>query len=440
MRIATAGLVGSLAMSVACGNGGTDGEPPRDGGMAMEGAEMPMEGRTPGMEMGEMAGMSMGDGPITITSRQAALAGVTFAVAREAPLARTLRAVAAVVPDERRRGIVSARIDGWVERLHVNETGRRIEAGEPLLELYSPDLVTAQEELLLARRLARTGAGDSLVAAARRRLALWDISEAQIAELERTGEVRRALTLRSAFPGHVLEKHVTEGQRIHAGDDLFLVADLSTVWIEPAIYERDLPLVRVGQPAEATFEALPGRRFAGRVTFIHPTLEERTRTARVRLEIPNPDYALKPMMYGTVRIRATGPPGVEVPLTAVLPTGERDLAFVFREGGVVPTEVTVGDRGDTAIVVLDGIVPGDTVIASATFLFDSESSLAAAMKGIMLNMGMGLDMGGMDMGEMDMGGMETGEMEGMTGDEMPMPPAPPSVPDSAGGEQRGEAR
>jgi len=396
---------------------------------ASDSAPMVMSERD--MESGAPMDMQMESGSagsrIRITSRQASLAGVTFAVAQNAALTRTVRAVATVVPDERRLGIVSARVDGWVEQLHVNETGRWIAAGEPLLELYAPDLVTAQEELLLAMRLGGTSAGDSLVAAARRRLAYWDISEEQIAQVEKTGAARRTLTLRSAFSGHVLEKLVIEGQRIRAGEDLFRVADLSSVWIEPAIFERDLPLIRTGQTAEITFEALPNQRFEGRLTFIHPVLDPQTRTVRVRLELANPGYRIKPMMYATVRIETTAPPAVIVPLTAVLPTGGRDLAFIVRGNEVVPREVVVGDRGDTELTVLAGIAAGDTVVASATFLFDSESSLAAAMQGIMLNMGMGLDMGGMDMGGMDMGDMDMdrGDMGGMdmdgmdTGDDMP---------------------
>lgn len=359
--------------------------------------------------------MAMAAEPIRISPRQAALAGVTFAVAREAPLERTVRAVAMVVPNERGLGMVNARVMGWVERLYVNETGSRVRAGEPLLDLYSPDLVRAQEELLIAHRLRGKTGADSLIAAARRRLALWDISEDQITELERTGVVRRTMTLRSPYRGHVIEKNVIEGQMVRPGDVLFRIADLSTVWIEPAIFEQDVPWVRVGQPAEVVFEALPGEVRHGRVTFIHPTLETRTRTLRVRVEVPNPDLLIKPGMYGTVRIRAAGPAGVLVPLTAVLPTGERDLAFVVRGGGVMPAEVTTAQSGDAELLVTDGLAPGDTVVASATFLFDSESNLAAAMKGIMLNMGMGLDMGGMEMGDMEMGGMP------MEGEGMPAP-------------------
>jgi RND family efflux transporter MFP subunit len=355
-------------------------------------------------EMEGSEGMAMeAGGPFRVTARQVALAGATFAVAREGPLERTIRAVAMAVPNERALGVVNARVMGWVEKLHVNETGRWVREGEPLLELYSPDLVTAQEELLLARSFAAEAGAESLLTAARRRLKLWNISDDQIAELERTGEVRRTLTLRSAYTGHVLEKHVIEGQMVRPGDKLFKIADLSTLWIEPAIFEQDISWVRAGAPAAITFDALPAHTFEGRVTFTYPTLDALTRTLKVRVEIRNHDFLLKPNMYGTVRIRSTGPRGVLVPLTAVLPTGERDLAFVIRSGKVTPSEVVVANRGDGEVLVTRGVAVGDTVVASATFLFDSESNLAAAMKGIMLNMGMGLDMGGMQMGDMPMG-------------------------------------
>lgn len=375
-----------------------------------------MEGMQ-GME--GMAGMNMGgDGVIRVSTRQAALAGVTFAVAREAPVERTVRAVAMAVPNERGLAIVNARVSGWIEELHAEETGRFVRRGEPLLELYAPELVTAQEELLLAKRLAGITGGDSIVAATRRRLALWDIAEEEIAAIERSGQVRRRLTIRAPASGHILEKHVIEGQMIRAGDRLFKIADLSTIWIEPAIFETDIPLVRVGQRAQVTFEALPGHLIEGRLTFIYPELDMKTRTLRVRVEVPNPGLLIKSMMYGAVRIRADGPRGVTVPLGAVLPTGTRDLAFVVRQGGVVPTEVVVGTRGDSTILVADGLAPGDTVVSSATFLFDSESQLAAAMAGIMLNMGMGLDMGGMQMEGMEMPGMQPAEPDSMPGMQM----------------------
>ena len=352
-------------------------------------------------------GMDMGGGPITITGRQASLAGVSFAVVREAELDRTVRAVATVVPDERRIGIVNTRVGGWIELLYADETGRHIQIGEPLFELYAPDLLTAQEELLLALRLGDLQGAGSMVAGARRRLARWGIADSLITAIERTGTVRETLTILSPFSGHILDKFVLVGERIEAGQDLYRIADLSTVWIEARIFEQDAYLVAVGQPAEVTFEARPGSPYQGRVSFLYPTLDADTRTLRVRIEVPNPTGEIRPMMYATVRIRARTPRGTIVPLTAVLPTGNRDLAFVVRGGGIVPVPVTVGMRGDSTILVIDGLSVGDTIVASATFLFDSESSLAAAMAGIMLDMGMGLDMGGMEMGDMDVGSEDT---------------------------------
>jgi len=402
----------SLVVLLAACDGAGSGEQGQQGPdtapdpmAGMEGMQGPQDTTVTGdMNMG-------GDRLIRITTRQAALAGVTFAVAREAPIERTVRAVAMAVPNERGLGIVNARVGGWVEKLHANETGRLVRAGEPLLELYAPELVTAQEELLLAKRLAGVNGGDSIVAAARRRLVLWDIAEDEIAAIEATGQVRRRLTIRSAYAGHILEKTVIEGQSVRAGERLFRIADLSTIWIEPAIFENDIPVVRVGQRAQVTFDALPSHVFEGRVTFIHPELDMRTRTLRVRVEMANHDFLVKAMMYGAVRISADGPRGVTVPHGAVLPTGNRDLAFVVRQGGIVPTEVVVGTWGDSTVLVADGLAAGDTVVASATFLFDSESQLAAAMAGIMLNMGMGLDMGGMQMEGMEMPGADTGQVK-----------------------------
>lgn len=379
-------VLAAALLLIGCAEGGTREDP------ASQSAATAMDGT-------DMGGMQTGGGPMRITARQASLAGVSYAIVRSAELDRTVRAVATVVPDESRMGIVNARVGGWIERLHANETGRRVEAGEALFELYAPDLITAQEELLLAARLSEVPGAGSMVEAARRRLELWGISDSLITEIERAGEARRTLTIFSPFAGHILEKHVIEGQHIEAGEPLYRIADLSKVWIEPEIFEQDIGLLATGQPVEIVFEAIPGRRYQGRVTFMYPTLDPATRTLRVRVEVPNPRGEIRPMMYATVLIRARSPRGTIVPLTSVLPTGDRDLAFVVRGGGIQPVEVTVGLRGDSTLLVTDGLTPGDTVVASATFLFDSESNLAAAMAGIMLDMGMGLDMGGMDMGD-----------------------------------------
>lgn len=410
MRYAT---VVAAALLTACAP--RDGGPVRADSAPSDMADMPGMEHMPGMAMDADSAQ-----PIHVTPRQASIAGVTFAVARTAPVERTVRAVATAMTSERGQVLVNARVSGWVERLFANETGRFVRRGEPLLELYAPELVSGQEELMLATKLPVAAGRDSLVASARRRLSLWDISTDQIERLERTGAVQRRLTIGAPASGHLVEKDVLEGQMVRPGDRLFKIADLSTIWVEPAVFESDIAHVRIGQAAEITFDALPGRTFSGRVTFLHPALDPNTRTLRVRVEIPNTDGAIRPMMYGMVRIQAAGPSGVTVPLQAILPTGTRNLAFLVRQGAIVPVDVVVGARGDSTVVVAQGIAAGDTVVASSAFLFDSESQLAEAMKGIMLNMGMGLDMGGMKMDGME--GMDMpGMADSMPGMKMPAP-------------------
>jgi membrane fusion protein, copper/silver efflux system len=292
-------------------------------------------------------------------------------------------------------------VDGWVERLYVDFTGQAVVVGDPLLAIYSPMLVTAQEELLLAKRLTNDVAAgtpdavrgaNELLGSARRRLAYWDIRERDIAEIERTGDVRRTLTLRAPVGGVVVEKLVLSGQRIMAGETLYRVADLSVVWVEGEVFEQDLPTVRTGLPVTAEFEAFPGERWSGRITYIYPTLDPDTRTARVRLELPNPEKRLKPGMYATFLF--TSPrrgDALSVPRSAVLSTGERSLVFVRRtDGRLEPRTVRVGVAAGDRVEVLAGLTAGETVVASATFLIDAESNLGSALGG------MG-DMPGMDM-------------------------------------------
>jgi Cu(I)/Ag(I) efflux system membrane fusion protein len=285
---------------------------------------------------------------------------------------------------------VSPRIDGWVERLYVDYTGRAVRAGEPLLAIYSPMLVAAQEELLLARRLARDVAGgtedaargaDDLVAAARRRLALWEIPESEIARIESAGEARRTLTLRAPSSGVVTQKRVVAGQRVMAGDALFEIVDLGTVWVEGDVYEQDLARIRVGQLVVAELHALPGEQLEGRVDYVYPTLDPETRTARIRVSLPNPALRLKPGMAATLHVLdAADTPVLGVPRSAVLSTGERDLVFVRRaDGKLEPREVAVGASGADRVEILRGLAPGETVVASATFLVDAESNLGAAV-------------------------------------------------------------
>jgi membrane fusion protein, copper/silver efflux system len=291
---------------------------------------------------------------------------------------------------------VNARVMGWVERLYADYMGKHVRKGDALLAVYSPELVSAQEEYLSARRL-----GDaSLTAAARRRLDLWNIPEDQIDSLERTGKARRTIVLRAPMAGEIAEKMVTDGQAVQAGENLFLIADRSVLWVALAVYEMDARSLRIGAPVSVAVDAQPGTAYEGRITFIHPTVDEKTRTLTARAEVVNKDGALRPGMYATALIRPAAAKALTVPTGAVLPTGTQNLVFVNRgDGQFTPRAVEVGVHGDSLVEVVRGLKPGDEVIASATYLLDSESNLGAAMQGLMLQMGMGLNMGGMQMGE-----------------------------------------
>ena len=339
-------------------------------------------------------------GPVTLTAEDARRIGVTYAPVTASLFGKEVRTVAQVTFDETSVKSISPKIDGWVEQLIVNATGQYVSRGQPLLTIYSPMLVTAQEELILAKRLqgdvaaadadARNSAS-SLLASARRRLAYWDIPASEIAEIERRGEVRKTLTLRAPAGGFVLEKNVLAGQKIMGGEALYKVADLSTVWLEGEVFEQDLAAVRAGQTVRITLEALPGAQRTGRIAYIYPTLNPDTRTVRIRVVVPNQDLRLKPGMYATIRIAGTERSNVvTVPRGAVLSTGERSIVFVRDAGGELsPREVSLGTSSDDRIEVLRGLTPGETVVASATFLIDAESNLGKALGG------MG-DMPGMD--------------------------------------------
>jgi Cu(I)/Ag(I) efflux system membrane fusion protein len=372
-------LLGALWLAAAC----------RD--RATPGAGQPAE--TTGMEA--MEGMTMGAdsaGGVPIDRQAAPGLGITFARATLRPVRQTVRLVGTLTYAEPRRAYVNARVNGWVEGLYADYLGKPVRAGDSLLAIYSPELVSAQEEYLAARRL-----GDStLVAAARRRLELWDVPADQIDALTRRSRAERTLLLRASRSGEIAEKMVIEGQAVRAGDNLFLIADRGVVWVEVAVFEMDARTVRVGSAVEVTVDAAPGRAYQGRVTFIHPQVDDATRTLTARVEVRNHDGRLRPGMYATAQITPAATATLSVPLEAVLPTGERNLVFVNRgDGHFVPRDVIVGARGDSLIEIVRGLEAGDEVIASATYLLDSESNLAAAIQGIMLQMGMGLDMGGM---------------------------------------------
>ncbi len=331
--------------------------------------------------------------PVMLTPEQAQRIGVTYAVATVGPLEREVRTVGQITYDETRLHVITPKIDGYVERLLVNATGQPVAMGQALLTIYSPMLVQAQEELLLAKRLTRDVAAAStdaqrsaadLLESSRRRLAYWDIPAAEVAAIEESGTVRRTLTLRSPAAGYVLEKNVVAGQRIMAGETLYQVADLRSVWVEGEVFEQDLAQVHVGQMVHADLQALPGDHRMGRIGYIYPTVSSETRTVRVRVVLANADLQLKPGMYATLRIMGGArTQALTVPRGAVLSTGERHVVFV-REGNgqLAPREVALGLTNDTRVEVLRGLSAGDTVVASATFLVDAESNLGKALGGM----------------------------------------------------------
>lgn len=317
--------------------------------------------------------------------------GVRLSDVVRGPLVTTVRTVGFVDYDETSLATVTTKVDGWIEALYVDQTGVQVHRGEPLFELYSPALFSAQEEYLAAlRNLQETDVpavprsradSDALVRDARTRLEFFDISPEQIAELERTQKVRKTLTIRAQFTGIVTQKNVVEGQRVMAGMELFRIADLSTVWVMGKVFEYDLPSVHLGQEALMTLTYLPGKTFRGRVTYVYPYLEAKTREVPVRMEFHNPGYDLKPGMYATITLsREVATDATLVPDLAVINTGLRAVAFVRTgPGRFEAREVRTGVRGqDNYLEVLDGLWPGDTVVVSGQFLLDSESRLREA--------------------------------------------------------------
>ena len=332
-------------------------------------------------------------GAVEIDPQKQQLIGVVTTAAARRRLERVVRTVGMVTVDESRLSHVHAKVEGWAEKLYANETGKLVRKGEPLLTIYSPELVSTQEEYLLAlrsrERLAGSPfaevrrSGESLLQAARQRLRLWDIAEQDIARLERTGEVRKTLTLYAPATGYIMDKMVVEGMRIMPEMTLYSLADLSRVWVEAQVYEFEAPLVKVGQRARLTLQSQPGRVLEGRVSYLYPTLEGMTRTLKARLEFENPGLDLKPEMYGDVEIMVPGEEALAIPEQAVVDSGTRKVVFVKQgEGTFLPREVTVGARSAGYYPVLSGLQQGEQVVTSPSFLIDSESRLQAAMEGM----------------------------------------------------------
>ena len=368
-------------------------------------------------------------GTVTIPPDRLQRIGVKYHEAVRRPLDRVIRTVGRVAVDERRLAKVTIKFHGWIERLFVSATGDRVTKGQRLFTIYSPDLVATQEEYLLALQ-SRKQLGDSeilevaagskdLLEATRHRLHLWDIGDEHIRELERTKQVTKTLPIHSPISGTVIRKEILQGAHVEPGEELYTIADLSHVWILADIYEYELSSITVGQEATVTLSYDPTTTLHGRIAFIYPTVDPKTRTAVVRFEVENGADKLKPEMYTNVEVHI--PLGVHlvVPEGAVLDTGTRTIVFVDRgQGTLEPRDVRVGTKVENLYTVERGLTPGERVVASATFLIDSESKLRAATN-MMGELGMaGVKMEQAHPGEMDRGAGMPG-MHGMGGMERP---------------------
>src|SRR5438132_2920414 len=381
------------------------------------------KGDVKGMDMKAMQGMEgmkgKQPGAVVIPAVTRQLIGVRSAPLTYAPLAQEVHAVGTVEYDERKLTKVNLRVSGWIEQVFVNAIGQSVRAGQPLLTLYSPDLLATQDEYLLALKAqtqlegsplpeARQDAA-ALVASARERLRLWNLNDEQIAAVERRGKAERVLTVYAPSSGIVLKRQALPGNYVEPGTTLYELADLSTVWIHGDIYGSEITAVRLDQSAEVTFEAYPGETFRGKVAYIYPYLNEATRTVRVRMEFANPHLKLKPGMYGNVMLHVDAGRRLVVPKEAVLDSGLRQLVFLDLGQGVYqPYPVKLGRRSQDYVEVLEGIKEGDRVVTSANFLLDAESKLASAG-------GMQAMMGQIGMADWQMRGAYEKKMEGMEG-------------------------
>jgi len=302
------------------------------------------------------------------------------------PFAKEINAVGIVQYDQARQAKVTAWVAGRIDRLFVNTVGSAVSKGRPVAEVYSPELVSAQQEYLLALKSREqfknspiqsiAQGGEGLVSSSRQRLKLMGVKDEQIAGLEKAGQPNIRLSIYTPLSGVVIEKLVQEGQYVNVGDPLFNIADLSTIWVEVEVYENEFPFIRLGQRVEITSQSYPGKAFAGRVSFIYPFLDPKTRTVKVRVELANPGLKLKPDMFVTATIKAPLPDALAVPVTAVMDTGTRQVVWVETKPGMFePRDVKVGARVGDVIQILSGLMRGDKVASSGGYLIDSESQL-----------------------------------------------------------------
>ena len=336
---------------------------------------------------------AMPPGTIRVSPEKQQLVGVKYGIVESDTAGRSIRANGRVVADETRIARVQTKIEGWIERVFVDFTGKLVQKGQPLLTLYSPEMLATQQEYLLAIKssdILRNSAisslrqdSNGLVEAARRRLQLWDLSEAQIKQVEQTGKPLTNITLHAPMSGYVTARNAFPNQRITPETELYTIVDLSTVWVMADVYEHEAGAIRIGQQAIVNVTAYPGQRFSAKVSYIQPQMNAETRTMQVRLEMRNPSLQLKPDMFVTVELFTGASSRTVVPVNAVLNSGLRQTVFVDRGNGYLePRHVRTGKQFADRIEVLEGLRTGERIVTSGTFLIDSESQLQSAASGM----------------------------------------------------------
>jgi len=338
-----------------------------------------------------MAKMPMGT--VTISPEKQVMAGVRTAIVDRKPLVRDIRTTAQIVADETKIAHVHVKVSGYVEKVYVDYVGQLVKKGDPLFSLYSPDLVSTEEEYLIAKRGNATlgsapfqdvsQGAKSLLASTLQRLSLWDISDEQIRQIDLSGKVSRDLTFYSPVTGFVTDRKAFPQTSVTPDTELYTVSDLSTVWANADIYEYEVPYVHLGQRVSFSLSYYPGKSYTGKISYIYPTVDSQSRTVKVRIEIPNPGFDLKPQMFADAQLRIDYGTKVLIPQEAVLDSGTEQQVFVVHPGGMFePRKVILGPVVDGKVAVLTGLKVGETVVVSGNFLIDSESRLKNAMSGM----------------------------------------------------------
>ena len=381
-------------------------------------------------------------GHVSLSPTQQVMANVATVKVDRIPLAKEINAVGIVQYDQAKQAKVTAWVAGRIDRLHVNTVGVQVTKGRPVAEVYSPDLVSAQQEYLLALKSrdqlksspiqSISQGGEGLVASSRARLKLMGVKDEQIADLEKSGQPNIRLPIYTPLSGVVTEKVVLEGQYVNVGDPLVVIADLSTVWVEVEVYEAEFPFIKLGQRVDIVSQSYPGKTFSGRVAFVYPFLDPKTRTVKVRVELTNPGLKLKPDMFVNATIKVPLGDSLVVPVAAVMDTGQRQVVWVEMKPGMFePRDVKVGTRVGDSIQILSGLFRGDKVAASGGYLIDSEAQLKGS-GGMPAMPGMKMDEKGAQMPGMKMDDMK------MDDKKAPAPAAP--TPKKGGGMDMGDMK